>query len=435
LEGTGEFVDPPLLYHRKDGGCSPVDADAMELSLPLDAPWTIRARWVFPVDAPPVPDGRVTIHADRIVSVATTGPADVDVGNAAILPGFVNAHTHLDLGMLHGRCPPTADFTAWLRCVIAGRQSATAERVQQAIADGIAACLRGGTTLVGDISAGGASWTHLATAPLRSVVFYELLGLPRERADIAWAQAHAWLATRMPAPVMHRCRAALSPHAPYSVRRDLYRRSIESPGIDVPWATHLAESRAELELLRYHAGPFVAFLRELNVWAPDGLVANPVEVIEMLRSVPNALLVHCNYLPPDVPLRRNQTIVYCPRTHAAFGHPPHPLPALIDRGVRVALGTDSLASNPDLDILAEARFVHARYPELPGDTLLRMLTLDAATALGWGNETGSLTPGKFADMVVLPLEDGDTIDPHMLLWQSRLAVAKVIVNGQPVLLH
>lgn len=151
----------------------------MHFAPPPDEPWTIRARWIFPADAPPIRDGRVTIRGDRIIRVAADGSADLNVGNAVLLPGFVNAHTHLDLGMLHGRCPPTPDLPAWLRCVIAGRLAATAEEVQRAIADGIAACLRSGTTLVGDISAGGASWPLLSAVPLRAVVFYELLGLPR----------------------------------------------------------------------------------------------------------------------------------------------------------------------------------------------------------------------------------------------------------------
>jgi cytosine/adenosine deaminase-related metal-dependent hydrolase len=143
--------------------------------------------------------------------------------------------------------------------------------------------------------------------------------------------------------------------------------------------------------------------------------------------------VHGNYLPTDTPLYPHQTIVFCPRTHAAFGHRRHPLPALLERRVRVALGTDSLASNPDLDTLAEARFVHHHYPEVAGDALLRMLTLDGATALGWGDVTGSLTPGKFADMVVLPLPEAEASDPHALLWESQQAVETMFVGGRPAL--
>jgi aminodeoxyfutalosine deaminase len=396
----------------------------MKIPSSSSEPWTVRARWVFPADSPPIPNGRVTIHGARILRVAPDGPADVDVGNAALLPGLVNAHTHLDLGMLHGRCPPTPDLPAWLRCVIAGRMAASPEQVQQAIADGIAACLRSGTTLVGDISAGGTSWTLLHEAPLRSVVFYELLGLPRERADRVWQVAQEWLRS---VRANERCRPGLSPHSPYSVRRDLFIRAADwSRAFGLPLATHLAESRDELELLRGHTGPFAIFLRELNVWDASGLVAGPEEMVSLSRDASAVLLAHGNFLPPDIALAPNQSIVYCPRTHAAFGHPPHPL---LHGAVRVALGTDSLASNPDLDILAEARFLHQRQPEIAGDVLLRMLTLNGSTALGWGDDTGSITPGKLADLVVLPLPKLESADPHMLLWESPSSVHSVIVGG------
>src|SRR5947209_16664179 len=248
----------------------------MRFAPPRDEPWTIRARWVFPADAPRIADGRVTVRDARIVRVAADRPADLDVGNAALLPGFVNAHTHLDLGMLHGRCPPTPDFPAWLRCVVAGRMAATPEQVEHAIADGITAALRGGTTLLGDISAGGASWAQLSQAALRSVVFYELLGLPRDRADRAWQAAQQWLYDKFPEDDFpSKCSPGLSPHAPYSVHSDLIRKATRWAWLRVPTAIHLAESRAELQLLRELRGPFVTFLQELNVWAPEGLVSGP----------------------------------------------------------------------------------------------------------------------------------------------------------------
>jgi aminodeoxyfutalosine deaminase len=387
---------------------------------PSHEPCTLRARWVFPADAPPLRDGRVTIQNGRITRVAADGVMDVDLGNAAVLPGFVNAHVHLDLGMLHRQCPPIPELPAWLRCVIAGRRATSPERVQQAIADGIAECVRCGTTLLGDISTGGASWPLLSQSPLRSVVFHELLGLPRERADRALQVAQAWLHGVQPTD---RCRAGLSPHAPYSVRGDLFARAA---GCAVPLAIHLAESLAELQLLRDHAGSFADFLRELGVWDPTGLVADPDELLALLGDTPNVLFAHGNYLSPAAAIAPGQTIVYCPRTHAAFGHAPYPLTAFLKRGVRVALGTDSLASNPDLDMLAEARFAYRIHPDIPGDALLRMLTLNGAEALGWADTTGSLSAGKSADLVVLPLPDAEPADPHALLWESASQICAAL---------
>jgi cytosine/adenosine deaminase-related metal-dependent hydrolase len=354
---------------------------------------TYAARWIFPVDRPPIPGGTITIRADKIVAVEPFGvrKSDIDLGDVAIVPGFVNAHTHLDLTGARGQCPPTPDFTQWLRSVIAFRRGRTPEQVQADIAAGIAECLRFGTTLIGDIASDGASWDLLSRAPCRSVVFHELLGLTEERAKQNWARAQDWLTAH---PNIDATIAGISPHAPYSVRRTQYSVLSTEP---LPITTHLAETQAELELLRTQTGPFVDFLKELGVWDPTGLVGDPFDVIRLL---PRGLFVHGNYLDPATPFTKQQSLVICPRTHAAFGHPHHPFPKM---NVRVALGTDSLASNPDLDLWAEARFLAWNYPDVPFGAILQMATLNGAIALGLGDITGSLTPGKSADLVALPI--------------------------------
>ncbi len=387
---------------------------------------TYAARWIFPVDAPPIERGTITVRDDTIVAVATHGTRtpDVELGNVAILPGFVNAHTHLDLSGAKACQAPLADargsleFTHWLRNVIAFRHSRTPTQVQADIALGLAECLRFGTTLIGDISAGGASWDLLTRAYCRAVVFHEVLGLSEERAAQSWQGAQAWAKQNAP---LDGYVPAYSPHAPYSVRRTLYAAlSSQTP----PIATHLAETQAELQLLRAHEGPFVDFLKELNVWNPAGLIRDPLDVI---RQLPRGIFVHGNYLDAATPFAPEQTLVVCPRTHHAFGHPRHPFPRM---KVRVALGTDSLASNPDLDILAEARFLRQQYPEVEPAMLLRMLTLNGAEALGFGAVTGSLTAGKSADLVVLPLPNAESSEPHDLLFVSALAVGGVMFRGR-----
>jgi cytosine/adenosine deaminase-related metal-dependent hydrolase len=389
-------------------------------------PWTLTARWIFPIDQPPLKHGTVTINGQCIIAVNTHGERrpDVDLGDVAVLPGLVNAHTHLDLTGLRGQAPPSPDFTGWLRQVIAHRRSRTPEQVRDDTRAGLAECLRFGTTLIGDISGDGGSWDALAEAPLRAVVFRELLGLSEERAFGAWKRCVAWLGDRHSTPS---CRPGLSPHAPYSVRSWLFR-GVSIRG--VPVVVHLAETAAEQELLVLRRGPFVRFLQDLDAWAPDGLAEDIGHVLRLLNPRVPTLLIHCNFLPPDDTIPASASVVYCPRTHAAFGHPPHPFREFIKRGIRVALGTDSLASNPDLDVLAEMRFLHARHPDVPGDLVLRMGTLSGAEALGWGDQTGSLTPGKSADLVVLPLPAGAATDPFRLVLESDLQVSKVLYRGR-----
>lgn len=379
-----------------------------------DEPRTYTARWVFPASGPPLPNGTVTVRGTTIEAVEPAGvrAADVDLGNAAVIPGLVNAHTHLDLSGARGLIPATDPdhFTDWLRGVIAYRRGRTPEQVQADIRAGLDESLRCGTTLIGDIAAEGMSWDALAGAPARAVVFRELIGLRTAQQVTIWRSLIEWGRSITQSTT---CRKAVSPHAPYSVNAGLIRSAAWNGWV---MTVHLAESPAEVQLIGERTGAFVSFLEPLGVWEPDSLARSFDWILWRTRRSPAVLLAHCNYLPVDADIWANQSVVYCPRTHAAFGHPPHPFREFLNRGVRVCLGTDSLASNPDLDILAEARFVRQRYPDFPDDALLRMVTLAGAEALGWADEVGSLEPGKSADLVAVPLPDRDAGDPHELLF-------------------
>ena len=392
---------------------------------------TLTARWVFPASSPPLERGTVTVSDGTIVAVEARGTRtpDEDLGNVAIIPGLVNTHTHLDLSGARGLIPPTDPdhFTDWLRGVIAYRRTRTPEQVQADIRDGLAECLRAGTTLVGDIAAEGASWEQLAASSVRALVFRELIGLSLQRAATGMVIATAIAESPSRTPT---CRIGLSPHAPYSVRRQLFDKVSElARQHHLPVAVHLAESPGELEVLRDGTGPFRAFLQDLGIWHSDAMTASPEEwITRRLRKAPD-LYIHANYLTPTRRIPHSGTVVYCPRTHAAFGHPPHPFREFLARGVRVCLGTDSLASNPDLDILAEARFVREKSPDFPGDQLLKMVTLAGAEALGWADECGSLEAGKSADVVAVPLPDRDAADPHELLFSDHAGPRRTMFRG------
>lgn len=394
-----------------------------------DKSFTLTARFVIPVDGPPIAGGTIRIEGARIAGVDSPGirSADIDLGNRAILPGLVNAHTHLDLSGLRGQVPPSSDFVGWLRCVIAQRRSQNYDRVLLDIQSGIEECLASGTTLVGDISAGGRSWNLLAQSAPRAIVFYELLGLTKVRALPAWAEACAWLNAR---PNMRHCRPGLSPHAPYSVRRSLFAAAKRlAKERDLPLAVHLAESPAELELLEKRAGPMLPFLTDLGVFDPEGLVDSAEELADFLGELPNHLLVHSNYLTTNQLPAAGKNVVYCPRTHHAFGHSPYPLAQYLRQGVRVALGTDSLASNPDLSLFKEAQFVCRQHPDISPAQILNMATIAGAQMLGFGAESGSLTAGKSADLAIVDMPNADDPDPCSLVLDARASVNGVMIGG------
>src|SRR5262245_11487157 len=251
----------------------------------------VTARWLFPVAQPPLENGLLVIDGERIVGILPAGSrkADLDFGNSAILPGLVNAHTHLDLTGMRGIAPPSPDFIGWLKQVIAFRKERTPAQVADDIRAGLAESLRSGTTLLGDISGSGESWQNLAEAPLRSVVFREMIGLNKRRAAEAVLAFRTW---RESFPERPNCRAGLSPHAPYSVRFSLFLYAATS---DVPVAVHLAESKAEMELLLAREGPFVDFLQELGAWDAEGLSDGPDHLLQTMNGVNPVLFIHCNY--------------------------------------------------------------------------------------------------------------------------------------------
>lgn len=384
--------------------------------------FTLKARWIFPAQGPPLADGTITIEHDRIETILPPGQrtADLDLGNAAIVPGLVNCHTHLDLTGLAGKTPPSSDFVGWLRQVVQHRRSQTPEDIRQDIDTGVSQLLRFGTTLVGDISAGGHSWHALAQAPLRAVVFYELLGLTSERARQACESAFTWLDQH---PASSTCQPGLSPHAPYSVRSDLFAEVFSRANL--PLAIHLAETREEILLLEKHQGPFVDFLQDLGVWDSAGLssLAQIRNLAE--RAKGPTLWIHGNYWQGGPP-GPGQAVVYCPRTHAAFQHEsPHPF-----FQKSPALGTDSLASNPDLNVWAEAFYLAHRFPQWNRADLLAMATLRGAQALGWSHRTGSLVPGKSADLVVFPLPNQDYLNPYDLLFEELHLPTEILFQGK-----
>lgn len=384
--------------------------------------WTLSARWVVPVVSPPIADGIVTFDKYFIRYVGKPDGRRIDerFDEAILLPGFVNAHTHLDLTGAAGQTPPCLPFPDWLRSVISYRARRDAGQTESDIRDGADRCIAAGTTLVGDIAAGGLSTSVLRQHPLHTRIFFELIGLTRERLDAAFNQWATWLFDQQGESHL---KWSFSPHSPYSFRVDGLERLRAFPR---PVAIHVAESRDEMELLDHQTGPFVEFLESLGVYDPPGLPEGMGDLLQRLRVLEKPLLVHGNYLEPSCPLPNRMTLVYCPRTHAAFGHPPHPFREFMARGIRVVLGTDSLASNPDLSVLNEARFVASRHADVRLGDLLTMITASAADALGW--RAGRLAVGYPADFAVVAMAD-PVVDPVADLLQNQAPVSAVYVSG------
>ncbi len=409
--------------------------------------FALQARYVFPIESPPIPDGVVTIEGETIVAVGRKPiEADAcDMGNVAILPGLVNAHAHLEFSSLKSPLgKPGMPLPAWIREVIRfrrerddGKDAATLR--QDALIAGLAESLAAGVTTLGEIASDSRAHETCLDETLDSTVFLELIGLRSGQIDGLRKAAKDWAerSRRWKSP----WRPGLSPHAPYSVHPQLVREVQQlSVAARVPVAMHLAESVEELELLNSHSGPFVELLTDLDAWDPSALPRGiqPLDYLKMLATAHRVLVIHGNLLTDEeIALIGAQadrmSVVYCPRTFAYFAHGRYPLQKLLNAGVNVALGTDSRASNPDLSVLEEMRFVALDQATVPPHSILRMGTLAGAKALGVADVAGSLRPGKRADLACVELPDrAYAADPHELLLNATGKVGVTFVRGRQV---
>ncbi len=402
------------------------------VELPRDEPWTLRARWIVQDAGTVVRDGLVTIHRDRIVQIETSpARATLELGDMLVLPGLVNAHVHLEFSDLAAPIgQPGMPFPDWIGQIVAWKRGRSV-LPREAVSLGLTESLGWGVTSLGEIATGD-TWLAPIDTPAQLVVFQEALALIRDSIGASLTQVDAFLQQAEPG-------WGISPHAPYTVHHDLLTPLIDrAVQQNRPLAMHLAETRDELQLIDRGTGRFRDRLAALGFeWQSCGIPPGTriLDYLEQLAVAPRVLVVHGNYLSDDEIAfigqhRERMSVVYCPRTHAYFGHDEYPLHKLLSAGVRVVLGTDGRGSNPDLNVAREARLVHRQFPELSAHDILRMVTSDAAEALGLAETCGTLLPGQRADLVAIPLasEDCDR-DPLVTFLERDRAPSFVIAAG------
>ena len=377
--------------------------------------FVVRCAWLVNPGAEPRPNVRVSVCDGKIAEVCDV-PADEfsDIASVALLPQFVNAHTHLEFSALSAPVPPPQPFTDWIQSVIGyrGRSVADADFPASSIRQGWSEVFAAGTSVIGEITTSDSGLAELVQSAADSgepnvVSFREVLGFTADRISSQLQIA----ARHLQPPVLNEPDSVirgLSPHAPYSVHPDLFAATVDlALKHDCPIAMHLAETQEELQFLAEQSGPFVDLLSSLNLW--DSRIVSPgtsaMTYLEQLAKVPRALAVHCNYLSGDDVIWLGQhpgvAVVYCPRTHAWFGHAEHPWQKVQAAGGTVVLGTDSRASNPDLSIWRELQFV-ARQTSASVCDLLPMITTTAASALGLPPQNHVLAEGSRFSAVAVP---------------------------------
>lgn len=368
---------------------------------------------------------------------AKDGIEVIDWGSALIMPGLVNTHSHLELTKLHGLLQGTGSLPGWIQRLTDTCRNWKRRDYLESSRMGARLAIQAGTTLVGDISAGGYSREALIAEKFRKVVFEEVLSFLPERAPEKLKELERRVECYGNNNLLT---AGVSPHAPYSVSPHLYCAvSRLASDRDLPMTTHLAESEEEVEFLSSGTGEFRSLLNGFGIlpadWEPPG--CTPTRYLETLGVLEKPMvLAHCNYLDDDsirVIQESRSSVAFCPRSHHFFGHQTHPVRALLDRGVNVALGTDSLGSNDSLSMLDEMRFLRARRSDLTHSEIIRMATLNGATALGFAGLLGRLRRGYWADMTVLDLPES-TGSKHLMreVLEGAGVCRGTIVHGEVI---
>jgi 5-methylthioadenosine/S-adenosylhomocysteine deaminase len=357
---------------------------------------SLSADWVLPVDGPPIEHGRVRFENGEIVEVGT-GAGDRHFSDAAILPGFVNAHSHLEYSGYAGFGDAQA-FLHWIATHIA-RKNALARGEMLALARrGVADSLRSGITTTADYAYAGVSATAAHELGLRTTVYLEVFA-----SDPAEARRQ-YEAKREPLDETALVRIGVSPHAPYTCSLAVYEWCLS---LGVPVGTHLAESPAENEWLEHGRGDWSQVPPPI---APTGKRA--VATLEPVLGE-RLLCAHCVQVDPEelaLLAERDVPVAHCPRSNALLGCGIAPLAGLRSAGVRVGLGTDSPASTPSFDMFDElraavlaARARERRAGALTAADALALATSGAARALRLEGAVGTLEAGKRADLTVVSL--------------------------------
>lgn len=360
----------------------------------------LKGRWVLPVSSPPIENGVVAVEQDRIAFVGAIQElplryrtlATVDLPNAILLPGLVNAHCHLEHSALKGLTTPKLPFTEWVKEVARETASLSKGDIQAGMRRAVEPLLRGGSTTVADHAHPD---SESLETPFRRIPFWEVLGAHPGRARESLEKARRRAAKEG---------GLVSPHSLYAVHEEVLEEMFPLHSI------HLLESSDEDQFFRQQAGPLAVYVQERggDLSFP---MSSPVQWLQGIRAIDDEggvakppLLIHCNYLnPAEIGVLRGSeaSVIHCPGSHRFFGHRRFPLEELRAAGVRIALGTDSLASNEDLSMLREMRLLKETYPQLSEEGILQMATIEGAAALGMDSQIGTIEIGKKADLIAV----------------------------------
>jgi 5-methylthioadenosine/S-adenosylhomocysteine deaminase len=385
----------------------------------------ISADWVLPVEGEPIENGAVAIEDGVIAAVGPAGELGEGehFADSALVPGFVNTHTHLEYAVYAG-FGDGLSFGPWIQTHVERKRRLERADMEAIARLGAAECLRSGITTVGDLAFSGASAHACAELGLRALVYLEVFGSDAADAVRQFDEKRVYVDPALSGLVQ----VGVSPHAPYTCSEEVYATAMS---LGLPVATHLNESQDELDWILHGRGPWEPFAEMLV--APTG--------VSGIRGLAAAGLLdgrvaaaHCVKVDAEevgLLARHDVAVTHCPRSNALLGCGIAPLDELRAAGLRVGVGTDGVSSVPSHDFFEELRTAIAlarargeRADALSPAEALELGTLGGARALGLDAEIGSLVPGKRADLTLVSLSGS----PY-LPWEDPAAA--VVYGGSP----
>ncbi len=376
------------------------------------------------MDAAPIANGAVLVDASgRIVAVgpdaAVPVPPDALVqhfADAALLPGLVNTHTHLELTGFAGMAEET-DFWAWIKRIIALKQTRDEEAFFHAATRGIRSCWASGVTTICDMGNTGSVIAALDALGGAGIVHHEAFDMHTEETPVVMKRFSREM-DRLAQHATGRIAIGASPHAPYTVSGALYRAVSDlARAHGVPIGVHVAEPADESALLRDFTGAFADALRARGVERVSDEPISPIAWLDQHGVLTSRTLcahaIRTDAADTKIMVQRGVAVAHCPRSNRRHHQADAPVARYTDAGLRIGLGTDSEVSVAPLDLVAEARAARRLAGWSAADSV-RALTLGGADALGLASTTGSLTPGKWADIAVVRVGETTTPDEAIL---------------------
>ena len=380
---------------------------------------------VLPVTSPDIDNGAIVVKDGVIIAVgrqrdilrAHKDPDVIDFGRAVLMPGLVNTHTHLELSHLHGLTGEKEHFCDWIQEFVTLKRKLGIKGAARAAADALAEAVDSGTTCIGDISGTDLAVPAILKMNIRAVLFIEVLGLDDKTAGASYKNFTHRLQDLAGRP--KRISVGVSPHSPYSVSTKLYNNiKAHLSSHDLAVAVHLSESIDEHLHLKGMPSKVDGYMERFG-WtrARQGKYNSPLQFLKEMGLHKGLLAVHAVHVSKGdmVILKRSgASVAHCPRSNHFLRVGKAPVEEMMARGINVALGTDSLASNLDLNFWEEMRFAYL-VNRLTARQVIDMATINGARALGLDPVTGSLEPGKKADLIAVETSAAKAKEPCLPL--------------------